>query len=316
MYPRAARKLLVELPPTRNCMLDHITGWRRAGMATPINHHRGISHLIVALRMSVRRILSALGWPEPPLLSPAQPVVETEAGPRRLAYIDVDHDGLFARLVHATSSAHHDGIKTLGLMPLGDMRQAVGDYMLDLAPAVGTIEGGVDAILDRPSPQLRHSMGGQFLYGRLETEAGEPCIHMLPLLGGDGYLNSAADNAVKDGGEIFKAARLVLAEHLGRPICPRYPDATALVVVSKHRFREEGGFLHLEGVDGYPPVATSEAVPTAFLASCAELRVQERIQPGCLELVSHAEYRTLVLERASKAAETRLRTMRDGRGAD
>jgi hypothetical protein len=64
---------------------------------------------------------------------------------------------------------------------------------------------------------------------------------MLPLIGDNHYLNSAANNALEDRGEIFKAARLVLAEYLGRPIDPRYPGATALVVVAKHRFREQDG---------------------------------------------------------------------------
>lgn len=102
-----------------------------------------------ALWRSARLVLAALEWPEPAPAGVTQAVWEPESGPWRLAYVDADQTGLFASLVHATSSAHASMVRASGLVPLRDMRRAVGGYMLALAPELGGLKGGANAVLIR-----------------------------------------------------------------------------------------------------------------------------------------------------------------------
>jgi hypothetical protein len=134
---------------------------------------------------------------------------------------------------------------------------------------------------------------------------------MLPLLGSHDYLQNAGDNAVADGGEVFRAARRVIESSLGLEISPRFPDAHAIVAIAKMYLEENAsGELQLRDVDGFSPIALKTAAVSDFQGGPNEMRVARIIGPGDIQLMPLEKFLKTTLKPVSAAAEIKLENLR------
>ena len=216
-------------------------------------------------------------------------------------FIDIDEKGAFIRLVHGTSSAHLSSILKFGLQPLSDVKFAVTDYLLSLNS--GLDKSQIEWLLKPEYLSQKITGNTLLLSGRLEYDSHESKLFMLPLYKSEGYLKSAASNAMLDGGEIFRVARHVIEEYLGRTLQPGFPDAYPVVVIAKCYF--EGGLgdgLRILGVKGVQPIIIGSS-SGLFISGNCEMRLSCAIDPSNLEILPLQEYLKLNIDYVSSGAE-------------
>jgi hypothetical protein len=244
---------------------------------------------------------------------PEEKPLEKDGPP--LYYIDVNEAGdLFIRLIHATSSGYRPSIQRDGLRPLSDLRKAIEDYMIELSAdfRVEYSEEKIRRLLDFDGPNIRTNGPAQLIRPRLEHEPKTPVIFALRLYGSRRYLSSAADNAVEDGGEIFRAARRLLENHAGKALQPRFKGARAIAIVFERSIRKVNDSLEIAGVEKecFSSVLCANAFPESFESDESEVRLAKSIAPNELKFL---KLNNKTLERfklASPAAIEKLKGIR------
>ena len=174
------------------------------------------------------------------------PVASKPAPAGPLYFLDADEQGaLFVRYVHVTSSANTATIEKYGLQPLSNASERLRAYLEKAFPGHDDPTYLVSLISKAPADARRFA---SLVTSRLQEELeGRSVVALLPL-GAAGYLESAADNAVGDGGEFFRSARETLNVMLKENRPPMYPDATAVVYVARHYLECTDGVWHLAGL--------------------------------------------------------------------
>lgn len=228
-----------------------------------------------------------------------------------LYFLDVDTTGrLFLRFAHATSSVHASSIREHGLRPLINLRAALLEYLAKLFP--GENAEDLLSMIETDSDQRRSGL----VTRRLEDEAaGRATLSLLPL-GMNNYLEEAASNALRDGGEVYRAAREAVNSLCGVNAPPPYPDAIAKVFVVRHYLEGKPPDLQLIGNESHG-VSLGLAIQTDFQSEhwCSygtqqELEVHTPYQPkdidGEFTLTEYMKLRTARVSPAAIEAATAL----------
>ncbi|GBG14236.1 PheA protein [Novimethylophilus kurashikiensis] len=165
--------------------------------------------------------------------------------PRQPIYfLDVDAEGeFFARFVHVTSSVNADSISKNGLLPLTNVTERLICYLNKVFPNENAQVLLKEIIEAKPKSAINAGLVTQ----RLNEEKQQREVVALLPLGESNYLKSAADNATKDGGEVFKAARETVNVLHKKQIGPLYPDATSVVFIARHYLKRDKLSLMIGG---------------------------------------------------------------------
>ncbi len=210
---------------------------------------------------------------------------------------DCDKDGVFVRLVHATSSICADNIHINGLQ-LRVTADTIRDYLRRVAP---DDQRSVDRLIDG---WQRPGAGDLLIRNRLIAEA-ENKLCFLSLRSPQ-HLNHAAQNSREDGGEIFRAARLALARELKRTISPLPGDPVSVVVICKFYLeRIAHGVYEIPNMKAFRLTVNGEVIG-GLNQHETEFSTTNPVLPGKLQIVTLDEFEHLRLARISANAERRL----------
>lgn len=224
---------------------------------------------------------------------------------KNVSYVDADDYGVFLRLAHATSSGLVPEIKQFGLRPLYDVRSSIVSYCRQIAPELTPLQISdmLDDVKSKASPNAVEVLL------RIRPDHNDS-LYLLPVSGSDEILKSAAENARADGGEIFRAARRVLEQRLGRPLKPRFEGEDAVIVVAKIRLRKIGNELHLPQSSDFDPLKLPYRGEGSWSANSAEVRITSALSPSVLQFVPEEKFfstsRVFVSDRAADKFSERI----------
>lgn len=221
-----------------------------------------------------------------------------------LYFLNVDANGqFFALFAHVTSSVNAGNIKLYGLQPLNNATKNLINYLKKVFPEDCDHKKLLNDILSRKNEHAA------LVKMRIEEEKQQsPIVALLPL-GETGYLTSAMENAAKDGGEVYKAARMDANNLLGTTEGPLYPDAVPIVVIAKQYLAKSGNKLQLTQTVEEWAIDLSECLNSNFSReSCrfgqswAQIHTKSTIYPESLQFMDWSEYLDHPKETVSPAA--------------
>jgi hypothetical protein len=138
-------------------------------------------------------------------------------------FIEKKQCNYYATLAHATSFNNLIDIENHGLRPLGVDLQLIEDYVKTLLPYKN------EKHLTAKLLQTKSTDEAALVLNRLNQS---PRTYFLPITNVL-YLNGAADNALNDKGEIYKAIRLTLEKIEGVSIPTIWPQDRKVVITTK-----------------------------------------------------------------------------------
>ena len=224
---------------------------------------------------------------------------------RPIYFIDHDEQGLYLLATHVTSSAYEEAIRHEGLRPIQDLRTAVSGYLHEIAPSH---DREIARILKFTQQSDRSDGLALLVSGRLNSEPEPRCTYANLLFGGRDYLNSASNNAARDGGEIFKAARRLVAKRLRLDLQPRFATAHPIVALIKLRLNAVGNELSVPNAPDYGPISYRPLDIPSF-GGAGEIRIIGDIPSSEIKVIPGEDFLKREVILISPAAEKLLQQL-------